>query len=54
MHVIPVKLMADPLELPAFIQNIQYLKGWEYPSTDDLLNELVELVERRRKALTLS
>jgi len=54
MQVIPVKLTADPLELPAFIENIQYVQGWAHPSTEDLLDELVRLVERGRKARPLS
>ena len=45
MQIIPVKLTEDPLPLPAFLQNIQYLKGWEYQSPDDLVAELVRLIE---------
>jgi hypothetical protein len=54
MHVIPVKLAPDPLELPAFIQNTQYLEAWRYDAVDDLLDELVGLVEERRRSLSVS
>lgn len=41
IRVVPVKLRDGPLELPAWMRDIQYLRGWEYASAEVLATMIV-------------
>ena len=42
MIVIPVKLDSDPLELPTWMQNSQYLRIYEHQDYESTLEKLIE------------
>jgi hypothetical protein len=41
LKVVPVKLRDGPLELPNWMRDIQYLRGWEYTSAEALAEKIV-------------
>ena len=41
LKVVPVKLRDGPLELPSWMRDIQYLRGWEYTSAEALAEKIV-------------
>jgi hypothetical protein len=45
MHVIPIKLRNEPLDLPEYIKGQQYLRLWEYKSDESaVVDEVVRLI----------
>jgi hypothetical protein len=39
--LIPVKIKEAQLELPTWIQDVQYVRAWEYPTTEQLADKIV-------------
>jgi hypothetical protein len=45
MHVIPIKLRNEPLDLPEFIKGQQYLRLWDYKNEDSAIDDVVRQLE---------
>ena len=41
LKLFPVKIKEGPLELPTWIQDVQYIRGWEYASSEELVNKII-------------
>lgn len=41
LRLLPVKIKEGSLELPTWMQDIQYLRGWEYASSEELVGKIV-------------
>ena len=41
LRLIPVKIKEAQLELPTWIQDVQYVRAWEYPTTEQLADKIV-------------
>lgn len=41
LRLLPVKIMEGTLELPTWMQSIQYLRGWEYASSEELVGKIL-------------
>lgn len=41
LRLVPVKIKAGDLELPSWMQDLQYLRGWEYGSPEALAERIV-------------
>jgi len=41
----PVKLHPDPLPLPSYMNDVQYLRWWKYPDMESLVKHLTELFD---------
>ena len=48
IRVVPVKLRDGPLELPTWMRDIQYLRGWEYASAEVLAAMIVAAYDAAR------
>lgn len=44
MNIVPIKLYKDALNLPPWMQNIQYLRFTDYAKTEDAVKEIVRLI----------
>ena len=45
--LMPVKLRRDDvLELPPFLTDVQYVRAWEQPSADAIVDRIVKVVEK--------
>lgn len=41
LRVMPVKIKEGPLELPSWMQDVQYVRGWEYSTPEQLVDRIV-------------
>ncbi|MFL6201170.1 MAG: toll/interleukin-1 receptor domain-containing protein [Thermoanaerobaculia bacterium] len=46
IRLFPVKIKEGPLELPNWIQDVQYVRGWEYPTPEDLVEKITSAYTR--------
>jgi hypothetical protein len=42
MHVVPIKLHNEPLDLPDYLQNVQYIRLWEHDNESAVISELLQ------------
>lgn len=47
MQIIPMKISADALELPAFLQDTQYLRCWEHDGAEQLIEAVLRALDSR-------
>lgn len=44
LQLLPVKITNEALDLPTWAQDIQYLRGWEYASAEELVGKIVSAI----------
>jgi hypothetical protein len=52
IRVVPVKLRDGPLELPSWMRDIQYLRGWEYAAPEVLTAKIVAAFDTPARGAT--
>jgi hypothetical protein len=48
--IVPIKTGEGSLELPAWMQDIQYIRSWEYPSLERLVDQIVAAYDLTAKS----
>jgi hypothetical protein len=48
--VVPIKLCRDPLELPLWMQDTQYLRLWDYAGPEEAIEAMILAVDRSKAA----
>jgi len=41
LSVIPIKINDGPLELPSWMRDTQYVRGWEYKTIEQLVDKII-------------
>jgi hypothetical protein len=48
IRTIPVKIKEGPLDLPGWLQAIQYVRGWEYSTPESLVDKIVSAYDSEK------